>query len=152
MTTIMLVLLLSGEQSFDQKVVVKLTEMLGVETPGKIMIERVEEKELLSDLKQYMMRDCLQGRIDRFPYCSEAIRNSNMFVHGIWLEKERNVLHIKLHKHAGLDALIHEFCHWYLHHLTKPPGMLNNHEVLLPLAMTLLVSEEFVSWLEKEKQ
>lgn len=141
----------ADEQSFDTRVVLKLSEMLDVKPPTKIFIERVEQKELLGDLRHTILVACMMGRVDRFQYCSEAARESQMFVHGIWLEEKPEVLRIKLHRHAGLEALIHEYCHWYLHYRTKPYGLINNHEILVPLTATLLTSPEFVKWLEKEE-
>ena len=147
-----LMFLLSGEPSFDTRVVEKLSQMLGVARPQRILVERVEQKELIGEVRRSIMVSCMQGQIVRFQYCSEASKANNLFVYGLWIkEKDKNFLHIKLHKHAGLDSLIHEFCHWYLHYQGETEGLLNNHEILLPLASTLLVSEDFVSWLEKEE-
>lgn len=143
------------EKSFDERLIVKLSEILKVEPPKKILVERLEQKELLDHLADSVMSECMKfgGGAERFHYCVEVARRSvqGSFVHGFWIqEDDPTFLHVKVYKRDGIEAVIHEYLHWYLHFSTKPEGTINNHTVLMPLVTTLLVSEELIKWLEKE--
>lgn len=140
------------EQNFDVQVVHKLSQMLNVEPPKNIIIERVSQKRLLGEMRGSIMQACMMGRVERFQYCADVAQVRYMFVQGLWIEQGFDTLHIKIYKNAGVDALIHEYCHWYLHYRTAPSGLINNHEVLIPLATSLLVSDEFIAWLEREEK
>ena len=155
---VLLMFLLSGglgELDFDTRLIHKLSQILNVTPPTKILVERLDQKELLGDLRGTILKNCMGGRPDLFQYCAEVARQytETAFVHGIWIEeKDPTFLHIKLYKRSGIDALIHEYLHWYLNYKTRPHGVINTHEVLLPLVTTLLASNELQVWLEKEEK
>lgn len=133
---------------FNTRLVIKLSEMMGVPAPKKIEIELLSQKELLEDYRGFLFRDCM-SKHNRFEQC-RGVDVSNVFVHGLWIyEKDPSHLHIKVHKNSGMDAVVHEFCHWYLYKLSP---LLNNHTTLEALAKELLVSPTLIKWLEEEQK
>ena len=141
----------TAQPDFNTRLVVKLGEMLGVK-PSKVQVELLSQKKMLGDYKEAMFTACMMGIAERFPYCSQ-IKVEGIFVQGIWVEeKDPEFVHIRMYQRAGVDVLIHEFCHWYLHHSTRPKGIANTHGVVEALATSLLISDEFIAWLEKEEK
>lgn len=137
----------ASAQDFNTRLVTKLSEMMGVPTP-KMRIEVVSQKELLDDYRSFLFRECMSKNHNRFETC-RPVDISGVFVHGIWIPEKDGSLHVKVHKNSGMDALIHEFCHWYLNQVTP---FLNNHTVLETIVGSLLSSPELLAWLEKEQR
>lgn len=141
----------ASAQDFNSRLVQKLSEILNVPAPTKLTIELLPQKELLEMYRKLLIADCMKGQFTKFIPCSQSVKVEGVFIHGYWVtEKDKGHLHIQLHRNAGIDALVHEFCHWYLHNLSN--GFLNTHEVLEPLVTSLLVSPSFIEWLEKEQK
>lgn len=141
------------EKSFDERLVIKLSEILKVEPPKRILVERLEQKELLDEYGDNVMSECMSGQMERFHYCAAVARQAvkGSFVHGFWIpEDDPTFLHIKVYKRDGIEAVIHEYLHWYLHHSTNPEGLINNHGILTPMVNALLTSAELIEWLDKE--
>lgn len=134
---------------FNTRLVIKLSEILGVKPPTKIKIEMVSQKEMLEDYREYLMAQCMGGRVQRFEYCAQTIKVEGVFVHGVWIPEKDGSLHIKIHKNSGMDAVVHEFCHWYLNQMSP---LLNNHTALESIVNVLLSSPPLLEWLEKEQK
>lgn len=143
-----------AQDNFDHKLIVKLGEMMKVETPKTIRVERLSQKGMLSEYRDFVMADCMRVKGSQwFQYCFEASRIAlkGSFVHGLWVQKkEQSDFHIRVYERSGIDVVVHEFLHWYLHYSTEPNGVVNNHSVLTPMVNAILTSEEFVNWLDKE--
>lgn len=153
MKLLLVAILLFGGQSFHVKLIHQLSVMLNVTPPAKITIEYLTQKELQDEYKGMVFQGCWQGNVARVGYCANLVHSQRVYVHGVWVpEKDPTHLHIKIHKDSGIDSLVHEFLHWYLWHLTKPPGVLNVHEVVNPLTDALLTSPELIAWFEKEQR
>ena len=138
-------------QDFNSRLIVKLSEIMGVTAPTKIEIEIVSQKKLLNSYRDMLWNQCLDGHPERFNYCSQNVDTRGTFVHGVWIkEKDPNHLHIQIHQNSNaVDVVIHEFCHWYLGRLSP---LLNNHVTLEALAKEILVSQPLLDWLEREQK
>lgn len=80
-----------AQDDFDTRLIIKLSEMMKVEPPKTILIERLSQKEMLSQFRDYVMTECLRvAGMERFQYCNDLSRQatSNAFVHGHWVEKK----------------------------------------------------------------
>lgn len=152
-TLVLVTLLLSSgvaeAQDFNTRLVVKLSEILGVEAPKKIVIKVVSQKELLGDYRDYLVTNCIGYDHSRFDFCVQNVVSEGNFIHGLWIPEKDGSLHVKLHKNSGMDALIHEYCHWYLNKVTP---FLNNHTVLEVVVARLITSPQLLEWLEKEQR
>lgn len=136
-------------QDFNTRLVLKLSEILGVEAPKKIVIEVVSQKELLGDYRNYLVANCIGNDHSRAFFCMQNVVVEGNFVHGLWIPEKDGSLHVKLHMNSGMDALIHEYTHWFLNQLAP---FLNNHTVLETVVARLLTSPELLEWLEKEQK
>lgn len=55
----------------------------------------------------------------------------------------------KLDSRAGVESIIHEYFHYWLHYQTEPAGMLNDEQTVQRLTALLMASPEFYEWLKE---
>ena len=134
---------------FNTQIVAKLGILLKATPPAKLKIEVVSQDALQGDYRGYVVEDCL--RQTRNPdYCGQQVSNTHVFIHGMWIPESPQYLHIKLHERAGVDALVHEYLHWYLTYLTKPEGLLNSEQTVQIMTVQIVTSPTFLKWMEEK--
>ena len=158
-TLVILVALLLPTMAYAQKdagfygaVVDQVSLMFKVDSPTRIQVELLTQKELQKWFKEEFVKNCTKGwrgNIDRRIYCSQEADNVKAFLKGRWIpEDDTGYFHVILHENSGLETFIHEYMHYVLHYMTEPAGLVNDHAVLHPMVVDIMTSPEFIEFLE----
>lgn len=128
----------------------KLSQILRVTPPTKIEIEVLSQEDLQNKFRGETFNTCMAGNPNNFQSCSQYIRNLRTFIYGKWeYEENPQHFHMLLYEGAGVDVVIHEFLHWWLHHQTDPPDLLNNEATVNLMVNAIISSPEFHKWLRE---
>jgi hypothetical protein len=148
----------ADEANFDTALFYKLSEMMKVEPPDTITVELASPLALLQWYKTQIFQRCMHGLVfDPFGLsvvsCNKQRETFVGIVYGRWIHDPDNPyhLHVEWLRHVSVETKVHEFMHWYLYNSTIPKGVVNSEEITEAMTGHVLVSEEFLGWLEKQE-
>jgi len=137
-----------AQEDFNTRVIIKVSEMLNTEPPKRILVEVVSQDKLQEIYKAEQFRACFGGNFRNLEPCADYVDSLEVFIHGTWRkEDDPTYLHIYLYEKAGINVLIHEYFHWWLHYRTTPVGIVNNDTLAESMMKAIIVSPTFVRWL-----
>ena len=136
-----------AEEDFNTNLISKISEILKTEPPVKVEIEFMVQEKLQNEYEKYLFTSCLRTTKGNVKYCQDYSSDSKVFIYGLWIPEEPGHFHAKIYEKAGMDTIIHEYLHWWLHYRTEPNGVINNEQMVQYLTSLVITSPTFLKWL-----
>jgi len=148
LTAVMLSTSFTQTTDWNAKLVVKLSQMTNSPVPTKIEIEVVSQAKMQEMYRDDIFNDCLLATRGNFEGCAFQVQSRRVFIYGKWVEEDDpKHLHILLYEKAGVDTIVHEYLHYWLHSKTAVKGMLNTEPIVDAMTVQITTSPEFIRWL-----
>jgi len=141
-------------KDFNVLLIEQLSRMVGL-TPTKITINYETQEKMREAFVLDVYLRCMANQRPEPEQIEEAMfrcrvsNNARIFVYGFWKRDRDDAGHIEitLYRQAGINTVIHEFVHWYLHNSIPVDGLLNDESVVEPIVSRIIADPRFVKWL-----